>query len=143
MGDKEEQKPDDVKEDPIALGFEYLGDLQEKSLQVQTDIKKLCEEMKKLSESILKANEAAQAASLKVAQNLSEFAANVKTSCDDMLAGVRLAREYLEEYKKEKAAQVAPAPTPPPKKRGPKPTSLSEAAEQLKNEEPPEDKKKV
>lgn len=145
MGDREEREPDDVKEDPIALGFEYLGDLQEKSLQVQTEIKKLCEEMKKLSESLLKANEAAQAASAKVAQNLGEFAANVKTSCDDMLAGVRLAREYLEEYKKEKAAQAVQTPPPAPqpaKKRGPKPTSLSEAAEQIKGEGTTEEKKK-
>lgn len=145
MGDREE-KPDDVKEDPIALGFEYLGDLQEKSLQVLNDMKEQNKALGETAKKILAALEdmktSSASANQAMLQALKEFSSKVTESCDDMLAGVKLAREYLEEYKKEKAAQ-AQTPTPPPKKRGPKPTSLSEAAEQLKGEEPPEEKKKV
>jgi ElaB/YqjD/DUF883 family membrane-anchored ribosome-binding protein len=126
----------------MTLGFQYLGDLQEKSLQVQTDIKKLCEELKKVSESILKANEAAQAASAKVANELSEFASKVTSACEDMLTGVRLAREYLEEYKKEHEKETQPPQAPQPKRKGPKPSSLSEVAAQIKAGEKPEEKKK-
>jgi len=131
MGD-DEKTPDEMKEDPITLGFEYLGDLQAKSLQTLKDMKALCEDLKKTSAESLKAFETATAAQAaaqtKLALSLSEFAANVKNSCEDSLAAVKLAREFLEEYKKTPQTQAA---------KGKKPkSSLSEVAEKIKNEAP-------
>jgi hypothetical protein len=118
MGDKEEKPNQTGDEDPMTLGFQYLGDLQEKGLQAQEkslkvleELKKLGEEIKTINENLLKAVEAGALVNAKLTKELREFAAKVTSACEDTLAGVRLAREYLEEYKKAKASP-APAPAP-------------------------------